>query len=347
MVNRKIISATPGEALGQSDAFIAFQEQLSLVAGVDRPVFLVGERGTGKELAAARLHYLSRRWEAPIIALNCATLSSTLLESELFGHEAGAFTGARERRKGRFEAADGGTLFLDEIGLIPIEVQEKILRVVEYGAFERVGSSFPITVDVRIIGATNADLPQLAKEGKFKRDLLDRLSFEVLFLPPLRERHEDIILLARHFAGRMALELGYKDLPEFSDRAIRLLESYPWPGNVRELKNVVERALYKSQGRPIESIEFDPFRTPYSTASVESTVEIQNPATDDGSALSFPELGEKPLPELIREIELKALRQALLTARYHQGKAANLLGLSYHQFRALYRKHSNALQETS
>ncbi len=340
------LSATPGEALGQSDAFVAFQEQLSLVATVDRPVLLVGERGSGKELAAARLHYLSKRWEAPIIALNCATLASTLLESELFGHEAGAFTGARERRKGRFEAADGGTLFLDEIGLIPIEVQEKILRVVEYRAFERVGSSSPISVDVRIIGATNADLPQLANVGKFKRDLLDRLSFEVLFLPPLRERHGDIMLLARHFAGRMTLELGYENLPEFSEKAIHLLESYPWPGNVRELKNVVERALYKSQGKPIESIEFDPFRAPYTTTTVDTPEQNQGQIPVTTVSVQKPEDVDKSLPEIVREVELKALQKALLTAQYHQGKAANLLGLSYHQFRALYRKHKDVLAET-
>ncbi len=338
---------TLGEALGQSDAFIAFQEQLSLVAAVDRPVLLVGERGSGKELAAARLHYLSKRWEAPIVALNCATLASTLLESELFGHEAGAFTGARSRRQGRFETADSGTLFLDEVGLIPIEVQEKILRVVEYRAFERVGSSTPISVDVRIIGATNADLRQLAKEGKFKNDLLDRLSFEVLFVPPLRERKGDIMLLARHFAGRMAVELGQQSLPDFSDEAISLLEAYRWPGNIRELKNVVERALYKSRGKLIRTIEFDPFRSPYATISRNSHEDADIPAVAEPPATSHPETAKMSLPDTIRRIEQEALQKALQAAQFHQGNAAQLLGLSYNQFRVLYRKHKNALRKSA
>ena len=171
------------EAIGQSETFLAFTERLSRVAKVDRPVLLVGERGSGKELAAAKIHYLSRRWESPLVALNSAALSPALIEAELFGHERGAFTGAVQERAWRFEAADGGTLLLDEIGLIPIEAQEKILRVVEYGSFERVGSSRPTRVDVRIIGATNADLPALARAGRFKEDLLDRLSFEVVHVP--------------------------------------------------------------------------------------------------------------------------------------------------------------------
>jgi psp operon transcriptional activator len=248
------------EALGQSDAFLAFQEQLSRVAKVDRPVLLVGERGTGKELAATRIHYLSSRWQEPLVALNCSALAPTLIESELFGHEAGAFTGAVGSRAGRFEAANGGTLFLDEIGNIPIVTQEKILRVVEYGAFERVGGSRSVQVNVRIVGATNANLPELVAEGRFKEDLLDRLSFEVLFVPPLRERREDILLLANHFAARMAFELGRKEVPEFDDEAIEELENYPWPGNVRELKNVVERAVYRADTSVITEIEFDPFR---------------------------------------------------------------------------------------
>ena len=227
------------EALGQSEAFLTFQEHLSRAARVDRPVLILGERGTGKELAATRLHFLSKRWQQPFVALNCAALSPSLIESELFGHEAGAFTGATARRVGRFEMANEGTLFLDEIGLIPTETQEKILRAVEYGVFERVGSSRPVRVDVRIIGATNADLRTLAHAGRFRQDLLDRLSFEVLHLPPLRARQEDIMLLANHFAARMAHELGWEDVPEFSDEAIMALEGYPWPGNVRELKNVV------------------------------------------------------------------------------------------------------------
>ncbi|MFH1488083.1 MAG: sigma 54-interacting transcriptional regulator, partial [Pseudomonadota bacterium] len=189
------------------------QEKLSRVAPINRPVLIMGERGTGKELAVSRLHFLSDRWQAPFVALNCSALAPSLIEAELFGFEKGAFTGAEQRRTGRFEAADGGSLFLDEIGNIPIEVQEKILRVVEYGAFERVGSSVSIEVDARIIAATNADLVALTREGRFMRDLLDRLSFEVLFLPPLRERTGDILLLANHLPGEWPSNWGVERCP--------------------------------------------------------------------------------------------------------------------------------------
>jgi len=221
------------EALGESEVFLDFQDRLSRVAKVERPVLIIGERGTGKELAARRVHYLSKRWQEPLVELNCAALASTLIESELFGHEAGAFTGAQRQRRGRFEMANGGTLFLDELGNIPLPVQEKILRVVEYGRFERVGGTEQISVDVRIVGATNADLATLADSGRFMRDLLDRLSFEVLYLPPLRARSEDILLLANHFAIRMAFELGRSQMPSFSDAVEAALEAYPWRGNVR------------------------------------------------------------------------------------------------------------------
>jgi len=233
----KFTTPPPGvEAIGQSETFLMFQESLSKVATVNRPVLLIGERGTGKEIAAMRLHYMSQRWQEPLVALNCAALTPSLIETELFGHEKGAFTGAFQARKGRFEAAENGTLFLDEIGSTPLEVQEKILRVVEYGTFERVGGSLPIDVDVRLVGATNADLLDLTARGLIKRDFLDRLSFEVLFLPPLREREGDLLLLADHFARRMAFELGREETPVFSRTARAMMEQYAWPGNVRELK---------------------------------------------------------------------------------------------------------------
>lgn len=328
------------DALGQSEAFLEFQSRLSQVAKVERPVLLVGERGTGKELAAARLHYLSNRWDCDLVALNCAALAPSVLESELFGHEAGSFTGATKRRQGRFEAADGGTLFLDEIGLVPIEVQEKILRVVEYGMFERVGSSEAIEVDARIIGATNADLPALAHAGKFKQDLLDRLSFEVLFLPPLRERKEDVLLLAAHFAARMARELGMEEVPEFSTGAARALESYDWPGNIRELKNVVERAVYRSQKPKIGEIDFEPFRNPYS----ERLERPRDPNPEaSGNGVGF-RLGEDSLPDAVKRLEVFALTQALQQSQFKQAEAAEKLGLSYHQFRGLYRKYRQELE---
>ncbi len=213
---------------------------------LEKPVLIVGERGTGKELIAARLHYLSNRWDAEFIKMNCAAISDSLLESELFGHESGAFTGATRNHRGRFERADGGTLFLDELATTSKLVQEKILRVIEYGEFERVGGNKTIRTSVRLVAATNEDLPTLADEGVFRRDLLDRLAFDVITLPPLRHRPDDITLLAEHFAINMATELGQTLFPGFTDRARETLLQHDWPGNVRELKNVVERCVYRN-----------------------------------------------------------------------------------------------------
>ncbi|UCH23974.1 MAG: phage shock protein operon transcriptional activator [Deltaproteobacteria bacterium] len=328
------------EALGQSEAFWAFQERLSRVSPVNRPVLLVGERGTGKELAATRLHYLSTRWQGPLVALNCAALSPALMESELFGYEKGAFTGALQRRHGRFEAAEGGTLFLDEIGNIPIEIQEKILRVVEYNTFERVGSSESIRVDVRIIAATNADLVALSAKNLFKRDLLDRLSFEVLFLPPLRDRKGDIPLLANHFAARMAFELGRQEIPRFSADAMAALEGYAWPGNVRELKNVVERAVYRSDSPQIMDINFNPFHSPYEQAPLSK----EDHPRKKPQVQEMTEFLDKPLKEAVWELKVRLLEKALIKAKYNQKTAAAALGLTYHQFRGLYRKYRGPLK---
>jgi len=325
-------SATITEAIGQSETFLEFQERLSRVAPVNRPVLLIGERGTGKELAAARLHYLSGRWQGPLVALNCAALSPSLIESELFGYEKGAFTGALQRRTGRFEAADDGTLFLDEIGTIPLEVQEKILRVVEYNRFERVGSSVAVEVDVRIIAATNTNLMLQARKNLFKRDLLDRLSFEVLFLPPLRERRGDIMLLANHFARRMATELERPDMPRFSPEAVAALESCPWSGNVRELKNVVERAVYRSDEPVIRDIVFDPFRSPFADSPDPDQTDQSPEALQQEDPLG------KPLDAAVWELKARMLQEALTRAQFNQKRAAELLGLTYHQFRGLYRR---------
>jgi psp operon transcriptional activator len=327
------------EALGESQRFLDFREKLSRVAPINRPVLLIGERGTGKELAASRLHFLSARWQGPLVALNCSALTPSLIEAELFGFEKGAFTGAAERRRGRFESADGGTLFLDEIGNIPVEVQEKILRVVEYGSFERVGSSESVKVDVRIIAATNTDLPALAEEGRFKKDLLDRVSFEVLFLPPLRERKEDILLLANHFAARMARELGRKQIPQFTDEAIEAIEGYSWPGNVRELKNVVERAVYRSDTTLIEDITFNPFHP----GQGESRISRESQAAKQEKRLEN-NLSFRPLKEAVRELEVRLIKEALIQAKYNQQKAAKQLGLSYHQFRGMYRKYKREVE---
>jgi psp operon transcriptional activator len=328
------------EALGQSEIFLDFQDRLSRVAPIDRPVLLIGERGTGKELAATRLHYLSKRWQGPFVTLNCAALSPALIEAELFGFEKGAFTGAAQRRRGRFEAAHDGTLFLDEVGNIPLEVQEKILRVVEYSTFERVGSSTSIDVDVRIIAATNADLNELVRTGRFKQDLLDRLSFEVLFLPPLRSRGEDILLLADHFAARMAFELGRETFPKFSPAAVKALRTHAWPGNIRELKNVVERAVYRTNGSIIETVVFDPFRYPFEMpipADSNPAIQLEREEPVDRHILG------KPFKTAIEEVKLNLLKEALNTAQFNQKKAAAIMGLTYHQFRGLYRRYRKQL----
>ncbi len=331
------------EALGQSEAFLDFQERLSRVAPIERPVLILGERGTGKELAASRLHFLSRRWQGPRVTLNCASLAPTLVETELFGHEKGAFTGAGQRRTGRFEAAHKGTLFLDEIGTVPLEVQEKILRVVEYGEFERVGGSVPLEVDVRIVSATNADLPAMARQGRFKEDLLDRLSFEVLLVPPLRERKGDVALLARHFAVRMAYELGRDHIPEFTPQAMDQLESHPWHGNVRELKNVVERAVYSAQGQEIDQITFNPFVSPHKTLEKEQdTLVLEKKGSLPSEGVSIP-LSNASLPAAREALEVAMLKNALENNRYNQKKAAEQLGITYDQLRGLFRKHRKLL----
>ncbi len=338
-----VFPSSRGEALGQSETFLNFQEVLSRVAPVDRPVLLIGERGTGKELAASRLHFLSKRWQGPFVTLNCATLSPSLIESELFGYEKGAFTGAESRRTGRFEAADGGTLFLDEIGSIPLEAQEKILRVVEYGSFERVGSSRPVEVDVRIVGATNVDLAAMAERKDFKRDLLDRLSFEVLFLPPLRYREEDIMLLASHFATRMSFELGRHEIPTFTDTVLRELEKNVWKGNIRELKNVVERAVHRSEGGVVDTVVFDPFISPYEATPAadeeKSKKDIKNTYSPINNTAGL------TLKEAVAELEKDMLQQALIVCRHNQKKAAAHLGLTYDQLRGKLRKYSNALEQ--
>lgn len=330
------------DAIGQSESFLDFQERLSKVAPVERPVLLIGERGTGKELGAKRLHFLSQRWDGPFVTLNCATLSPHLIEAELFGHEKGAFTGAERKSAGRFERADGGTLFLDEIGSIPLEAQEKILRVVEYGFFERVGGEKPVEVDVRIVCATNADLAAMASRDQFKKDLLDRLSFEVLFLPPLRFRGEDVMLLAHYFGSRMSYELGRSGVISFSKETEQDLVRYQWPGNIRELKNVVERAVYQAESVSITSVNFDPFVSPYRTLENsgqlnESAVPVE---TTDKKKQSPATNVDQSLEAAVRGVEITMIKNALDLHRHNRKKAAASLGLSYDQLRGKMRKYA-------
>lgn len=319
--------------IGEAPAFLEILEDVSRVAPLDRPVLIVGERGTGKELIAERLHFLSRRWDRPLIKLNCAAISDSLLESELFGHEAGAFTDAARRRRGRFELADGGSLFLDELATTPMNVQEKILRVIEYGQFERLGASDTLEVDVRLIGATNEDLPTLAEKGRFRKDLLDRLAFDVITLPPLRERREDIMPLAEHFAMRMTRELGREVFSGFSTRSRELMMSFPWPGNIRQLKNVVERAVYRQNtpDEPLAGLQFDPFDSPWRPAA--------EPASASPGSAPVPNELPDDLRAYLDQTERAMVEAALEETGNHQGQAARRLGLSYDQLRGIMRKH--------
>lgn len=338
--------------IGSAPAFQEMLEHVSRAAPLDRPVLVIGERGTGKELVAARLHYLSRRWDKAFIRLNCAALNESLLETELFGYEAGAYTGASKRHPGRFELANGGSLFLDELATCSIRVQEKLLRVIEYGEFERVGGRETIRVDVRLIGATNADLPAMAAQGQFREDLLDRLAFDVITLPPLRVRQEDILELAESFALRMAQELKRELFAGFSAQARQQLLTYAWPGNVRELKNVVERAVYRSDpGEVIDRIDTDPFASawrPQRSATASSPV--APPATDQTRESVPPErsagggsAGPSDQPcnfeAVVAELEQNLLKRAMECNRFNQRKAAEFLGLTYHQLRGYLRKY--------
>ena len=322
--------------IGEAPAFMSMLEHVSQAAPLSKPILVIGERGTGKELIANRLHYLSERWGNPFIKLNCAALTESILESELFGHEEGAFTGASRTYIGRFERADEGTLLLDELATIPLRMQEKILRVIEYGEFERVGGSDTINVDVRIVGATNEDLPALARAGKFRPDLLDRLAFDVIPVPPLRERREDIFTLADFFAVNICAEMKRDYFPGFSMRAASSMLTHPWYGNVRELKNTVERSVYRSTEPEdtIREIVFDPFDSPY----------VVKRDTGDGAAVSQspgPKKHRLPLDlkAVVSELEIDLVTRAMSGARYKQSEACESLGLSYHQLRALMRKH--------
>ena len=363
----------PERLLGESPAFLGVLEEVSQIAPLQKPVLVVGERGTGKELIAERLHHLSNRWRGEFLKLNCAAIADSLLENELFGHEAGAYTGASKVHRGRFERAQGGTFFLDEVANTSALVQEKLLRVIEYGEFERVGGSKTLHCDVRLIAATNEHLPGLAAAGRFRQDLLDRLAFDVITLPPLRKRPGDIQLLAECFAIDMAAELGREMFPGFSPEARGALQRHSWPGNVRELKNAVERSVYRADpNQRVERILFDPFDSPYRPAEADPPGERQSaaahpgrtapggapasrngppsarrqqpPAVRDQGPPGHPPPVAAALPlnleQAVRDYEVAALRQALIAAKHNQRKAGELLGLTYHQLRGRLKKHA-------
>lgn len=325
------------QLVGQATAFLDAVERASRAAALRRPVLVVGERGTGKELVAERLHRLSARWQEPLVVMNCAALPETLIEAELFGHEAGAFTGATRTRAGRFEEADRGTLFLDELATLSLGAQERLLRAVEYGEVTRIGASRPMQVDVRIVAATNENLPRLAAEGRFRADLLDRLSFEVITLPPLRHREGDVPVLAGHYGRRMASELGWEAWPGFSRAAADALEAHAWPGNIRELRNVVERAVYRwdDPDRPVGAVVFDPFDSPWApTAAVAESLpaDVAAPAAADLSAVT-------DLRAAVEAHERAILEHHLARHRFNQRRTAAGLGLSYDQLRHCLRRH--------
>lgn len=313
-----ILQAASGDRyriIGESTQMLAVIDKVRRVAAIPRPVLIIGERGTGKELVARAIHTASGEPDRPMVVINCAAFTDSLLETELFGHERGAFTGADTQVYGKFEVAGTGTLFLDEIGNMSLSFQRKILRVVEYGTFTRVGGSSEIQVDTRIVAATNSDLKQLIAEGKFLHDLYDRLSFEVIEVPPLRQREGDIAILARHFLNEFMKEIPSLSGKHLSQAALNLLKKYKFPGNIRELKNIIERSAYRDTTNEItpEDLGMLPEKQP----------EIQ------GSTFH----------EKVDGFQKRLISEALVTAGGNQARAARAIGLSYHQFRYFLKKY--------
>ena len=292
--------------IGESPKIKKIFEIISDVSNTEANILIQGETGTGKELVARAIHYDSVRRNYPFVKVDCAALTETLLESELFGHEKGAFTGAIKDRVGRFRTADGGTIFLDEIGNIPITVQAKLLRVLQDCEFEAVGSDKPVKVDVRIIAATNVDLEENVEKGIFRRDLFYRLNVIRIFLPPLRERIDDISILASHFLSIYSKK-NRKKVDRISSEALNNLTSYLWPGNVRELENVIERAVILCKGNVIEPVDIPLYQ---------------------GKTVSPMELSGKPLQELIDQVERQIIINTLKLTDSDKEKAAKILQIS-------------------
>lgn len=291
-------------------------DRVNLVAPSKATILIGGETGTGKEMIAQAIHQLSPRSKQPFMAVHCAALPSNLLESELFGHEKGAFTGATERRIGRFEGADGGTLFLDEIGEISLGTQVKLLRFLEQKTFERIGSSKSITVDIRLIAATNRNLQQMVVDGTFREDLYFRLNVVQIVMPPLRDRQDDIPVLLSHFLNEFARENNV-EAPLIEAGAMRVLQAYPWPGNIRELRNFAENTVVLNRGGRIRDFDLDP---KFRGATV---TQVMDPGLPPINPLS------------VEENEKRLLREALVQARGNRTKAAQLMGISR---RTLHRK---------
>ena len=301
--------------VGESPQMKEIAARIRRVAKVPRPVLIRGERGTGKELVARAIHRESPRASGPFVAVNCAALPDTLLESELFGHEKGAFTGAAHASAGKFEQASGGTLFLDEIGNMSLPFQQKILRVVEYRSFTRVGGHDEIRVDTRIIAATNANLEEKLRDGRFLHDLYDRLAFEVIDVPPLRDRAGEIEVLATYFLNRFMQEVPAFAGKSLSAEAVDLLHGYPFPGNVRELKNIIERAVYRDTTN-----ELDP-----------EDIGLRSDPQFQAAGGSY--------HDKVAAFERQLLVDALNRSGGNRAAAARELGLRYHQLRHLLSKH--------
>ena len=301
------------ELVGQSRAMEELLAAVRRVAPTDARVVITGESGTGKELVASAIHALSKRARGPFVRVNCAAIPRDLIESEMFGHEKGAFTGATERRRGKFELADGGTLFMDEIGELAPRLQAKLLRALETGTFFRVGGTRQVSANIRLIAATNRDIARAVEEGAFRQDLYYRISTFTIHVPPLRERPADIPVLARHFLAR-----ARPNAPELSDDALDVLKGYEWPGNVRELKNVMERLAVLATGPVVTAADLPPdlHRGPVATRG-------DGPPTRIGDAVS------------LDDVEREHIAAVLRRTQWHQGKAAEILGISP---KTLYRK---------
>ncbi|MCP3103553.1 sigma-54 dependent transcriptional regulator [Myxococcus sp. K15C18031901] len=297
--------------VGDSEPMQKLLSQTRRAAQSDATVLVRGESGTGKELVARMLHQQSPRKDGPFVVVHCAALAETLLESELFGHERGAFTGAVKRKLGRFELADGGTLFLDEIGEIPPSVQTKLLRVLQEKEIQRVGGEETLKVDVRVVSATHRDLAAEVKAGRFREDLYYRLHIVPLLLPPLRERPEDLTLLARHFVAKHAPRVNRR-VTGLDDEALRALTRHAWPGNVRELENVVEQALVFAEGDVLTTADLPPHLTGAA------------PRMDAG--LPVPH-GDRPLPDILEDLERQLIARAYEKAAGVKTETARLLGI--------------------
>ncbi|MBA3819395.1 MAG: sigma-54-dependent Fis family transcriptional regulator [Deltaproteobacteria bacterium] len=326
-----------GNIIGESAALREVLSKVEQVAPTASTVLLRGETGTGKELVAHAIHINSPREEKPFVRVNCAALAPGILESELFGHEKGSFTGAMARRPGRFELADGGTLFLDEIGDLPMEIQIKLLRTLQEREFERVGGTETIKVDVRLISATNRNLEQMIEEGEFREDLYYRLNVFPINLPPLRDRLEDLPVLASHFVAKFARQMGQAvQIPE--PEAIAKLREYNWPGNVRELENIIERAMILARGAPVSSPHLDFGRRA-----------VTHAANPGGSgpiaaipAAPAPGISEdgRSLAERLLESERKEIIAAVEKSRGNIASASRMLGINRSTLYYRLRKHS-------